>query len=106
MGAGDGRGRAARPDKGPGELFFRGQLHPLNVTLLDDGSRLWGHLTYKTDFYDAQTIQRLADGLEALLAAVSDDPRLRVSELPVAPGAERGAQATTQDGPPPGGATT
>lgn len=71
------------PDKGADELFFRGQLHPLNVTLLDDGSRLWGQLTYKVDFYDAVTIQRLAGGLEELLAAVSRDPGLRVSQVPV-----------------------
>ena len=70
------------PDKGPDELFFRGQLHPLNVTLLDDGSRLWGEMTYKTDFYDAQTIQWLAAGLQELLAAVSEDPALPVSQVP------------------------
>jgi hypothetical protein len=73
-------------DKGPDELFFRGQLHPLNVTLLDDGSRLWGHFTYKTDFYDPETIQRLAGDLEALLVGVSEDPGLRVSGAPLAAG--------------------
>lgn len=82
-----GAGVVERPgaDKGPDELFFRGQLHPLNVTLLDDASRLWGHLTYKTDFYDAKTIQALGRGLEALLAEVGRDPALRVSEVPVHP---------------------
>jgi len=81
-----GRAVVERPGgQGPDELFFRGQLHPLNVTLLDDASRLWGHLTYKTDFYDTETIQSLADGLEELLAAVSRDPGLRVSEVPVVP---------------------
>jgi amino acid adenylation domain-containing protein len=73
------------PDKGPDELFFRGHLHPLNVTFLDDGTQLWGELSYKVDFYDDETIERLAEGFDSLLAAVIRDPRLRLSELPVRP---------------------
>lgn len=67
------------------ELFFRGQLHPLSVTLLDDGTRLTGALSYKLDFYDAATVDRLAHDLERLIDAVGDDPSLRFSELPVNP---------------------
>ena len=87
-----GAGVVERPgaDKGPDELFFRGHLHPLNVTFLDDGTQLWGELSYKVDFYDGETIERLADGLESLLAAVMGNPALRLSELPVtAAGVER-----------------
>ena len=65
------------------ELFFRGQLHPLSVTLVDDGSTLTGRLSYKLDFYESATIERLAGDLPRLLAAVAADPSLRFSELPV-----------------------
>ena len=64
------------PDKGPDELFFRGHLHPLQVSILDDGSRLWGQFSYKSDFYDAATIERLARGVERLLAEVTREPGL------------------------------
>ncbi len=69
------------PDKGPDELFFRGHLHPLQVAFLDDGSQLWGQFSYKSDFYDDETIRRLADGLPRLLEAASRDSGLRLSEL-------------------------
>ena len=71
------------PDKGPVELFFRGQLHPLNVTFLDDGHQLWGHLTYKLDFYKDSTIEHLVLDLDRLLPAVTAQPSLRLSELPL-----------------------
>jgi hypothetical protein len=51
-----------RPDEP--ELFFRGQLHPMSITLLDDGARISGEIRYKLDFYDPSTIDRLADELE------------------------------------------
>jgi amino acid adenylation domain-containing protein len=67
------------------ELFFRGQLHPLSLTLLDDGSRLTGEWSYKLDFYEPPTVDRLAGDLERLVEAVGADPSLRFSELPVTP---------------------
>jgi non-ribosomal peptide synthetase component F len=67
------------------ELFFRGQLHPLSVTLVDDGVRITGRLSYKLDFYEPSTVDRLARDLELLLAAVAADPSRRLSELPVSP---------------------
>jgi amino acid adenylation domain-containing protein len=72
-----------RPDPGigVGELFFRGQLHPLSVTLLDDGSQLWGEVNYKTDFYREATIDRVGGGLERLLAEVASSPDRPFSEL-------------------------
>ena len=80
-----GAGVVERPgqDKGPDELFFRGHMQPLTVTMLDDGTQLWGELSYKTDFYEDATIEGLAEGLADLAAAVTRDPRLRLSELPV-----------------------
>jgi amino acid adenylation domain-containing protein len=76
------------PDKGPDELFFRGHMHPLQVSILDDGSRLWGQFSYKSDFYDADTIERLAGGLEELLGEVTREPALRTPTRPRAPRAQ------------------
>ncbi len=67
------------------ELFFRGQLHPLSLTLLDDGHRINAEISYKLDFYDEETIIRLLDGLECVLHAAAADPSRRLSELPVPP---------------------
>ncbi len=71
------------PDKGPDELYFRGQLHPLSLTLLDDGTELWGELVYKQDFYDAATIERFRDGVARLLDAVVADPDQQLSAIPL-----------------------
>ncbi len=78
-----GSGVVERPGAvaGDGELYFRGQLHPLSVNLLDDGSQLWGQVSYKPDFYDGATIDRLAAGLEQVLAAAAKDPSAPVSQL-------------------------
>jgi amino acid adenylation domain-containing protein len=74
-----------RPPPGTGAnwLHFRGQMQPLSIAWLDYGTELWAELRYKTDFYDGGTIAGLAAGIERLLAAVVDDPELRVSQLPV-----------------------
>lgn len=69
------------PDKGPDELFFRGQLHPLSINLFDDENQLWGELIYKLDFYEAATVHALAAGLERLVEAVADNPDLPLSRL-------------------------
>jgi amino acid adenylation domain-containing protein len=68
-------------DRPRGELFFRGQLHPLSITLFDDGTQLWGEASYKTDFYEAQTIERLAQCLDHLVALVTADPSAQLSAL-------------------------
>lgn len=65
------------------ELFFRGQLHPLSITLLDDGTALSGEVSYKLDFYEPETVDALAGALEAVLAAVASDPSRRLSDLPL-----------------------
>jgi non-ribosomal peptide synthetase component F len=65
------------------ELLFRGQLHPLSLTLLDDGTEIGGELSYKLDFYRAETIDRLATDLERLFEVVGADPRVRLSDLPI-----------------------
>jgi non-ribosomal peptide synthetase component F len=65
------------------ELFFRGQLHPLSITLLDDGTAISGELSYKLDFYEPATVDALAGALEAMFAAVASDPSRRLSDLSV-----------------------
>jgi len=72
-------------DERDAELYFRGQLHPLSITLLDDGCQVSGQVSYKLDFYEAATIDGLATGLEALLDAVGRNPSLRLSKVPVSP---------------------
>ncbi|MGH9283660.1 MAG: condensation domain-containing protein, partial [Acidimicrobiales bacterium] len=65
------------------ELFTRGQLHPLSFTLLDDGARLSGEVSFKPAYYEASTVAGLATGLPALLEAVTADPTVPLSELPL-----------------------
>ena len=70
------------PDRGSDALYFRGHMHPLVVTVLDDGAELWGSFSYKVDWYDAETIEALADAFVHILGAVVAEPSLRVSQLP------------------------
>jgi amino acid adenylation domain-containing protein len=81
-----GSGVVERPgsDRPVDDLFFRGQLQPLSVTFVDDGSQMWGHLSYKLDFYDEATMDQVASALERVLEAVADNPKQRLSELPLA----------------------
>ena len=78
------------------ELFVRGQLQPLRITFLDDGTQMWGEATYKLDFYDPGTVDALAASLERVLDAAGRDPSLPLSQLPVEPAVSRPAPA-----PPP-----
>ena len=84
-GNGDGAGRRPQGYWHDQELFFRGQLHPLSITLLDDGRELSGDVRYKADFYDEATVEGLAGAVERVLDAVGNDPTLRGSDLPVTP---------------------
>lgn len=65
------------------DVFFRGQLHPLSLTFLEEDNGICGQFSYKQDFYDDETVARLAADLTAVLTAVGDKPGLRLSELPV-----------------------
>ncbi|MGI9032142.1 MAG: amino acid adenylation domain-containing protein [Acidimicrobiales bacterium] len=80
-----GSGVVARPgsEAAVDDMFFRGQLQPLSLTFVDDGNRMWGHVSYKVDFYDESTIDGLVSSVEAVLGAVGDDPGLRLADLPV-----------------------
>ncbi len=65
------------------EVYFRGQLHPLSLTFLDEGDGLSGWFSYKPAFYDDTTVARLCEGLGAVFSAVGANPQPRLSELPV-----------------------
>jgi amino acid adenylation domain-containing protein len=58
----------------------------LTLALEED---LSGALEYRTDLYDAPTVQRLIGHLDVLLAAAVADPDRRVDELPLLSGPER-----------------
>jgi hypothetical protein len=68
-----GSGVVERPgaDDAVDDIFFRGQLQPLSITFVDDGSRMWGHISYKVDFYDDTTIERLASAIESMLTSAA-----------------------------------
>ncbi|MCJ0869716.1 non-ribosomal peptide synthetase/MFS transporter [Streptomyces sp. AP-93] len=59
-----------------------------------DGS-LYGLLTYRTDLFDAGTVERLAERFELLTAAAVADPTLPVDRLPLLGAAERTAVLET-----------
>lgn len=83
-----------RAEAGPDQLFFRGHMHPLVISILDDGQELWGSFSYKVDFYDAETIEDHARAFERVIAAVTQRRGLRLSQLPV------GAARTPRPGAP------
>ncbi|MFZ3492841.1 amino acid adenylation domain-containing protein [Streptomyces sp. 5.8] len=70
---------------------------------------LYGLLTYRTDLFDAATVERLAERFELLTAAGVADPALPVDRLPLLDAAERTAVLETwSTGPalPQGGPAT
>jgi amino acid adenylation domain-containing protein/non-ribosomal peptide synthase protein (TIGR01720 family) len=63
--------------------------YTLELAMVDDGKSLGGAMRYHADLFDAATIDRMLAHLQALLAAVADDPRRRLGELPLLAAAER-----------------
>jgi amino acid adenylation domain-containing protein/non-ribosomal peptide synthase protein (TIGR01720 family) len=55
----------------------------LNMALAETGDRLEGVFEYRTDLFDAATIERLIAHLKVLLAAVAKDPDRAIWSLPV-----------------------
>ncbi|MGW6706052.1 amino acid adenylation domain-containing protein [Streptomyces sp. NPDC054956] len=92
--------RAATPTAG---LDFEGFGYEATTTHTDlalymreepDGG-LYGLLTYRTDLFDAGTVERLAERFELLTAAGVADPSLPVDRLPLLGAAERTAVLET-----------
>jgi amino acid adenylation domain-containing protein len=61
----------------------------LSLLLDDDGAAVAGQIEYSTDLFERGTIERLAAGLQVLLAAMVANPAMAISRLPVMPEPER-----------------
>ena len=61
----------------------------LTLGMGDDGERLEGGLSYRTDLWEAATIERMAGHFAALLEGLAREPERRVAELPLLDAAER-----------------
>lgn len=73
----------ARPpgERSPQSFFVRGQRHPLAATLIDDGTRMWGRVTYKAEVYEDRTIERFTARLQSLLAIAVHYVDLTIDEM-------------------------
>ena len=63
----------------------------LNLEVTDFDDRLHGCLTYSSDLFDADTVERMARHWRTLLEAMIDAPRQRLGELPLQDTEERRA---------------
>ena len=80
-------------DVSPAEIAAGGTARfDLSVSVTDYEGRLWLGLEYSTDLFDAATIERLAAGFEALLAAIVAEPAAAIGTLPVQAPADRRRQ--------------
>ncbi len=61
----------------------------LTLSMIDSSDQLAGNLEYKTDLFDAETIDRMAGHFQELLEAVVADPSQRVGEVELLSAAER-----------------
>ena len=55
----------------------------LDLMLLDTGPVVQASLKYRTDLFEADTVERLAQDFSALLAAAMTDPDRRISDFPL-----------------------
>ncbi|MEV2266432.1 amino acid adenylation domain-containing protein [Nonomuraea africana] len=60
----------------------------LDVVRSDEGAGIW--VEYSTELFDEESIARLAGAYRLLLTAAAADPGLRLSELPLMTGEQRG----------------
>jgi len=74
------------------ELFpveQRVAMFDLLLGMVDAGRSISASMQYNTDLFDRSTIERMVDHFHALLAALSADPKRRLSELELHTGQER-----------------
>jgi amino acid adenylation domain-containing protein len=64
-------------------------LFELSLMTARDGDRLRLAWEYSTDLFAGHTVESMAEGFHALLAAIAADPARRVSDLPVLSAEER-----------------
>jgi non-ribosomal peptide synthetase component F len=73
----------------------------LTMTVVaSEGGRLAGTLSYRTDLFDAATIDRMLGHYRTLLQAVVDDPGRRIASLPLLTDSERQQVLTEWNGTP------
>ncbi|MEV1173957.1 amino acid adenylation domain-containing protein, partial [Nonomuraea sp. NPDC049784] len=88
----DGEAGAARAELGVSAAELPGVTtakFDLRMIIGEDGDALQGAIEFSTDLFDRPTVERMAGHLRVLLAAVSRDPDVRLSELPLLAPAER-----------------
>ncbi|MBV9773327.1 MAG: amino acid adenylation domain-containing protein, partial [Gemmatimonadetes bacterium] len=61
----------------------------LHLSLSDEGERLSGRVEYRTDLFEAATVERMAAHVSALLAGMAAQPQAKVAELEVLSESER-----------------
>ncbi|HEX7241973.1 MAG TPA: amino acid adenylation domain-containing protein, partial [Longimicrobiaceae bacterium] len=66
-----------------------GALFDVRATLSEVDERIQGRILYRTDLFDAETIERMVEHFQALLEAVAADPERRVAEIDLLRPAER-----------------
>ncbi|MET0399320.1 MAG: non-ribosomal peptide synthase/polyketide synthase [Longimicrobiaceae bacterium] len=82
-------------------LGIRDALFDLELELVEDGAEVVGSLRYRTDLFDAATVERMAAHLGTLLDGAAADPDLPLSRLPLLPAAELRRLAALGTGPAP-----
>ena len=73
----------------PLEIDSRSANFDLNLQLTEAGGEISGWLEYRTDLFDAPTVDRMAGHLRRLLEAAAADPGARISRLPLLSPGER-----------------
>lgn len=61
----------------------------LAVYVVEEADGLSFHVSYRTDLFEAATVERIGRGMELLVRAAAGDPGTRLSDLPVLTTAER-----------------
>ena len=82
-------------DQSATPIYSGGAVHDLTCYAREFEGRLEGSFEYRSDLYAAETIDRIARHLEAVLRAVVRDPRRKISEISLLSPAERGTLLET-----------
>ena len=61
----------------------------LSFDMMEMDGRLTGTVEYRTDLFEADTIRRMIGHFQTLLEAIAENPRQRISELPLMTAAEQ-----------------
>lgn len=85
-------GETEGPDPGAGDAAAGEAIaakFDLALDLWDSTDHLWGHLEYRTDLWNRDTVTRFVRHFQNLLAGIAEDPDKPVSQLPLLDSAER-----------------